>query len=37
MTSKPIRDPLTDSLLTPQNAELAAIHYQPSQNRSREP
>jgi nicotinamidase-related amidase len=31
MTSEPIRDPLTDSLLTPQNAALVVIDYQPSQ------
>jgi nicotinamidase-related amidase len=31
MTSEPIRDPLADSLLTPQNAALAIIDYQPSQ------
>jgi nicotinamidase-related amidase len=31
MTSEPIRDPLTDSLLTPQNAALLVIDYQPSQ------
>jgi hypothetical protein len=37
MTSEPIRDPLTDSVLTPQNAALVIIDYQPSQNRRREP
>ncbi len=31
MTSEPIRDPLTDPLLTPQNASLLVIDYQPSQ------
>jgi nicotinamidase-related amidase len=31
MTSEPIRDPLTDRLLTPQNAALLVIDYQPSQ------
>jgi nicotinamidase-related amidase len=31
MTSEPIRDPLVDSLLTPQNAALVIIDYQPSQ------
>jgi nicotinamidase-related amidase len=31
MTSEPIRDPLTDPLLTPQNAALLVIDYQPSQ------
>ena len=31
MTSEPIRDPLTDHLLTPRNAALVVIHYQPSQ------
>src|SRR3984957_670865 len=31
MTSEPIRDPLADSLLTPQNAALVIIDYQPSQ------
>jgi nicotinamidase-related amidase len=31
MTSEPIRDPRTDSLLTPQNAALIVIDYQPSQ------
>ncbi len=31
MTSEPIRDPLTDPLLTPQNAALVVIDYQPSQ------
>ena len=31
MTSEPIRDPLTDHLLTPQNAALVVIDYQPSQ------
>ena len=31
MTSAPIRDPLADHLLTPQNAALLLIDYQPSQ------
>ena len=31
MTSEPIRDPLADSLLTPENAALLVIDYQPSQ------
>ncbi|HEX3613380.1 MAG TPA: hydrolase [Sporichthyaceae bacterium] len=31
MTSEPIRDPVTDPLLTPQNAALLVIDYQPSQ------
>lgn len=31
MTSEPIRDPRTDPLLTPQNAALVVIDYQPSQ------
>jgi nicotinamidase-related amidase len=31
MTSEPIRDPLTDPLLTPKNAALVVIDYQPSQ------
>jgi nicotinamidase-related amidase len=31
MTSEPIRDPLADPLLTPQNAALVIIDYQPSQ------
>lgn len=31
MTSEPIRDPVSDSLLTPQNAALVVIDYQPSQ------
>src|SRR3954465_1494284 len=31
MSSEPIRDPLTDRLLTPQNAALIVIDYQPSQ------
>ena len=31
MTSLPIRDPVGDHLLTPQNATLAVIDYQPSQ------
>lgn len=37
MTSEPIRDPLTDSRLTAQNAALVVIDHQPSQNRSCEP
>jgi nicotinamidase-related amidase len=31
MTSEPIRDPVADHLLTPQNAALVVIDYQPSQ------
>jgi nicotinamidase-related amidase len=31
MTGEPIRDPVTDDLLTPQNAALVVIDYQPSQ------
>ncbi len=31
MTSEPIRDPVTDPLLTPQNAAVLVIDYQPSQ------
>jgi nicotinamidase-related amidase len=31
MTSEPIRDPVTDHLLTPQNSALVVIDYQPSQ------
>src|ERR1700759_1780161 len=31
MTSAPIRDPLSDHLLTPQNAAFLFIDYQPSQ------
>jgi nicotinamidase-related amidase len=31
MTSEPIRDPANDQLLTPQNAALVVIDYQPSQ------
>ena len=31
MTSEPIRDPLTDRLLTPSNSTLVVIDYQPSQ------
>lgn len=31
MTSEPIRDPLTDQLLTPKNCALAIIDYQPVQ------
>jgi nicotinamidase-related amidase len=31
MTSEPIRDPVADRLLTPQNAALVVIDYQPSQ------
>jgi nicotinamidase-related amidase len=31
MTSEPIRDPLTDPLLTPTNSALVIIDYQPSQ------
>jgi nicotinamidase-related amidase len=31
VTSEPVRDPVTDHLLTPQNAALVVIDYQPSQ------
>ena len=31
MTSEPMRDPVTDPLLTPQNAALIVIDYQPNQ------
>src|SRR5215471_11150722 len=31
MTSAPVHDPITDHLLTPQNAALLLINYQPSQ------
>ena len=31
MTSEPIRDPITDHLLTPENSALIVIDYQPSQ------
>jgi nicotinamidase-related amidase len=31
MTSQPVRDPLADHLITPQNSALAVIDYQPSQ------
>ena len=31
MTSEPIRDPIADHLLTPQNAALVVVDYQPSQ------
>ena len=31
MTSAPIRDPLADHLLTPENAAFLLIDYQPSQ------
>ena len=31
MTSEPMRDPVTDPLLTPQNCALVVIDYQPSQ------
>jgi nicotinamidase-related amidase len=34
MTSEPMRDPVTDSLLTPQNSALLVIDYQPSQIRA---
>jgi nicotinamidase-related amidase len=34
MTSEPTRDPVTDHLLTPQNAALVVIDYQPSQIQS---
>ena len=31
MTSAPVRDPIADHLLTPQNAALLLIDYQPAQ------
>jgi nicotinamidase-related amidase len=31
MTSEPVRDPVTDPLLTPSNSALVVIDYQPSQ------
>jgi Universal stress protein family len=31
MTSAPVRDPLSDHLITPQNSALLLIDYQPSQ------
>src|SRR5579872_7037694 len=31
MTSQPIRDPLADHLITPQNSAFVLIDYQPSQ------
>jgi len=31
MASLPVRDPVGDHLLTPQNSALAVIDYQPSQ------
>ena len=31
MSSEPIRDPIADRLLTPQNAMLMVIDYQPTQ------
>jgi nicotinamidase-related amidase len=34
MTSEPVRDSVTDHLLTPQNAALVVIDYQPTQVRS---
>ena len=34
MTSAPIRDPLADHLITPQNATLIVIDYQQNQTRS---
>ena len=34
MTSEPVRDPLADHLLTPQNCALIIIDYQPTQIRS---
>src|SRR6185312_2341273 len=34
MTSEPIRDPVTDTLLTAENAALLVIDYQPSQVQS---
>jgi hypothetical protein len=33
MASLPVRDPIADHLLTPQNAALVVIDYQPSQLR----
>jgi hypothetical protein len=30
MTSAPVRDPLADHLITPQNAAFALIDYQPA-------
>jgi nicotinamidase-related amidase len=34
MTSEPMRDPLTDPLLTPANSALVIIDYQPSQSQT---
>ena len=34
MTSEPVRDAVTDHLITPQNATLVVIDYQPTQVRS---
>ena len=34
MTCEPIRDPLVDHLLTPQNSALVVIDYQPNQIRA---
>jgi nicotinamidase-related amidase len=34
MTSEPVRDPVTDHLLTPRNTALVVIDYQPSQLRA---
>ena len=34
MTSEPIRNPLVDHLLTPQNSALVVIDYQPNQIRA---
>lgn len=34
MTSEPIRDPVSDALLTPENSALVVIDYQPSQVRA---
>ena len=31
MTTAPVRDPIADHLMTPQNAALLLIDYQPSQ------
>jgi hypothetical protein len=35
MTSEPVRDPLADHLLTPQNCALIIIDYQPTQIRTK--
>jgi nicotinamidase-related amidase len=34
VTSEPMRDPVTDPLLTPQNSALVVIDYQPSQSQA---